>query len=110
MNHPDPPDFAHVIVAGKYRAVFHDRQRNIRKLPNDNAMEYYLAELREAEPPVPLVSFAHREDAAAWLWAHTEPSRRVWVSIGGEPYLAVSYPHIHHRALFPLSMADGYPV
>jgi hypothetical protein len=107
-NHPDPPDFAHIIVAGKYRSVFHDRQRNIRKLPNDNALEYYLVELREAEPPVSVASFATREDAEAWLWTQREPARRVWVSIGGELYLAAYYPHIKHRALFPLSMAKGY--
>lgn len=81
MSHPAPPDFAHIIVADEYRPVFHDRERNIRKLPNDNALEHYLAELREVEPPVPIASFATRKDAKAWLWAQTEPVRRAWVSI-----------------------------
>jgi hypothetical protein len=109
-NHPAPPDFARIIVAGEYRSVFHDRQSNIRKLPNDNALEYYLAELREAKPPIPMASFATRVDAEAWLRAQSEPARRVWVSIGGELCLAAFYPRINHRALFPLAMATGYRI
>lgn len=108
-SHPNPPDFAHIIVAGEYRSVFHDRERNVRRLPNDNALEYYLAELREAEPPVPMASFATRAEAEAWLRAQTDPVRRAWVSIGGDLYLAVHYPHLNHRALFPLSIAKGHP-
>lgn len=110
MNHPDPPDFAQVIVADEYRSVYHERQRNIRKLRNDNAIEYYLAELQKEEPPVSQVSFSTREEAEAWLRAQPEPARRAWVSVGGELYLAAYYPHINHRALFPLSMAEGYQV
>lgn len=110
MNHPDPPDFAHILVAGEYRSVFHDRERNIRKLPNDNALEYYLAELREAEPHVPIASFARREEAEAWLWQQTKLTRRAWVSIGGNLYLAAHYPHINHRALFPLSIAEDHHI
>jgi len=109
MSHPAPPDFAHIIIAGEYRSVFHDRDRNIRKLPNDNTLEYYLAELREVEPPVPIASFATRKDAEAWLWAQPEPVRRAWVSIGGDLYLAAYYPRINRRTLFPLAIAKGYP-
>ena len=32
----------------------------------------------------------------------------VGVSIGGEFYVAAYYANIHHRALYPLSMAKGY--
>lgn len=108
MNHPDPPDFAHIIVAGEYRAVSFDCENNIRKLPNDNAIEYYLAELQKEGPPVSQASFATREEAEAWLKAQSQPARKMWVSIGGEPYLAAYYPNINHRALFPLAMAAGY--
>ncbi len=108
MNHPEPPDFAHIIVAGEYRSVSYDRQSNIRKLPNDNAIEYYLAELQKEEPPVSQASFATREEAEAWLKAQPQLARRMWVSVGGELYLAAYYPNINHRALFPLSMAEGF--
>lgn len=109
-EHPDPPDFAHILVGNEYRAVSHDRQSNIRRLPNDNAIEYYLAELRQEEPPVPLASFSTPREAEAWLRAQPEPARRAWISIAGELYLAAYYPNINHRALFPLSLAEGYQV
>jgi hypothetical protein len=32
------------------------------------------------------------------------------VRISGEVYLAVYHPNIDHRALYPLSMADGYVI
>jgi hypothetical protein len=32
------------------------------------------------------------------------------VLISGEIYLAVYHPNINHRALYPLSMADGYVI
>jgi hypothetical protein len=32
------------------------------------------------------------------------------VSIAGEPYLAVYHPNIQHRALYALSMSEGYEV
>jgi hypothetical protein len=110
MEHPDPPDFAHIIIGNEYRSVSHDRQSNIRRLPNDNAIEYYLAELQKEEPPVPLASFSTPEEAEAWLRSQPEPARRAWLLIGGELYLAAYYPNINHRALFPLSMAEGYQV
>ncbi|MDC0710058.1 hypothetical protein POL68_16400 [Stigmatella sp. ncwal1] len=108
MNHPSPPDFAHVIIEGEYRSVFHDRERNIRKLPDDNASQYYLAELRQAVPPVPVASFDTREAAEAWLWTPPEMSKRMWwILVGGELHLAAYYPNINHRALFPLALVDG---
>ncbi len=107
-NHSEPPDFAHILVAGEYRTVFHDRQSNVRKLPHDNVLEYYLAELREVEPPVPVASFATREEAEAWLRAQPEPAARAWITVGGELYLAAHYPNIHHGELFPLALAKGY--
>lgn len=110
MDHPDPPDFAHVIIVGEYRSVYYERERNIRKLPNDNAMEYYLAELQSEEPPVAVATFATRHEAEFWLKAQPIPARRIWISIGGEFYLAAYYPHLHHQALFPLAMAKGFQV
>lgn len=109
-GHPEPPDFAHILVAGEYRSVFHDPQSNARKLPADQAMEYYLAELRQAEPPSASASFASREEAEAWLKDLPERARRMWISVGGQLYLAAYYPHLRHGALFPLSMAEGFQV
>ncbi len=55
-----------------------------------------------------VASFETREEADAWWRAQAEPARRAWVRVGGELHLAVYYPNIHHRALYPLSMANGH--
>jgi hypothetical protein len=107
-NHPHPPVSANVLIADEYHDVVYDRERNTRRLPRNRALEYYLAELAQEEPPVPTASFASREEAEAWLKAQPEPARWAWVSIAGEPYLAAYHPNIGHRALYPLSMAKGY--
>ncbi|HLL03636.1 MAG TPA: hypothetical protein VK539_23840 [Myxococcaceae bacterium] len=110
LKHPAPPSSALVLIAGQFHQVFCFRELNHRKLQPWPAMEYYLADLRQAEPIVPVASFGTREEAEAWLHAHPEPPERAWVSIAGEPYLAVHHSNVHHRALYPLSMADGYEV
>lgn len=109
-RHPSPPDFAHVLIANRYHDVFHDRERNIRRLLSSHALEYYLAELEQEEPPIAAASFASIEEAEAWMKEQPEPARWAWVSIAGEFYLAVYHPNINHRALYPLSMARGYEV
>lgn len=101
-SHPHPPDPANVLIANEYHGVFHDRETNIRRLPRNRALEWYLAELKQKEHPVAVVSFETREEADAWLRAQAEPARRAWVWVGGELHLAVYHPNIHHRALYPL--------
>jgi hypothetical protein len=107
-NHPHPPDPANVLIANAYHDVFHNREMNIRRLPYNRALEWYLEELVEKEQPVPVASFETREEADAWWGAQSEPVRRAWVRVGDELYLAAYYPNIQHRALFPLSLANGH--
>jgi hypothetical protein len=107
-NHPSPPDSANVLIANAQHYVLYDRESNFRRLPRHRHLEYYLAELKEEVPPSPVASFASLEEAEAWLKAQPKPARWAWVSVAGEPYLAVYYPNIDHRALYPLSMAKGY--
>jgi len=109
-NHPNPPVSANVLIANNYHDVMHDRETNSRRLPRNRDLEYYLAELKREEPAVPTASFASLEEAEAWLKSQPEPARWAWVSIAGEIYLAAYHPNIDHRALHPLSMADGYEV
>ena len=110
LKHPAPPSSALVLIAGQYHQVFFLRELNHRKIQPWPSMEYYLADLRQAEPIVPVASFGTREEAQAWLQALPAPPERAWVSIAGEPYLAVHHSNVNHRALYPLSMADGYEV
>lgn len=106
-SHPNPPDPANVLIANAYHDVFHDRETNIRRLPRNRALEWYLAELTEKERPVAVASFETREEADLWWRAQAESLRRAWVRVGGELHLAVYYPNIHHRALFPLFMVNS---
>lgn len=106
-SHPSPPTPANVLIGNGYHGVVHDRETNLRRLPRNRALEWYLEELEEKERPVAVASFETLEAADAWLRAQATPARRAWVRVGGEFYLAVHYPNIDHRALYPLAMAHG---
>lgn len=110
LKHPAPPSSALVLIAGQYHQVICFRELNHRKLQPWPSMEYYLADLRQKEAPIPVASFGTLEEADAWLKAHPSPPERAWVHIAGEPYLAIHHSNVNHRALYPLSMADGYEV
>jgi hypothetical protein len=110
LKHPSPPSSALVLIGDQYHQAFCFREINHRKIQPWPAMEYFLADLRQGEPPVPIASFGSREEAEDWLKAQLAPPERAWVGIAGEPYLAVHHSNINHRALYPLSMADGYEV
>ncbi|HYH95896.1 hypothetical protein [Hyalangium sp.] len=108
QSHPHPPVSANILVANAYHDVVHDRVTGIRRLPRNRDLEYYLAGHRRANPPTAVASFSRFEDADAWLQSQPKPASWAWVSIAGEPYLAAYYPNLDHRALYPLSLADGY--
>ncbi|MFY0572377.1 hypothetical protein ACN28E_52250 [Archangium lansingense] len=108
-QHPAPPCFASILIGNDYHAVMYDRETNFRRLPKANSsISCYLVDLEEEGPPVATASFATHEEAEAWLRAQPNPARRAWVTIGSELYLAAYHPKFNHRALYPLSMADGY--
>ncbi|WP_309895733.1 hypothetical protein [Archangium sp.] len=109
-SHPSPPHCAHILIAGRYHTVAYERATNGRYLPASRALEYYLASLEEGSAPAAGASFETREEADAWLRAQSAPPKRAWVLISGETYLAIYHPHINYRALYPLSMADGYVI
>jgi hypothetical protein len=106
-GHPNPPDPANVLIGNEFHDVVHDRETNLRRLPRNRDLQWYLEELKEKEPPVAVAFFETREAAEDWLRAQEAPARRAWVRVGGELHLAAYYPNIHHRALFPLALADG---
>jgi hypothetical protein len=107
---PEPPSRALVLIDDQYHQAVYLRDINHRKVIPWPAMEYYLAELVQDVAPIAVVSFASRETAEAWLKAQTEPPDRAWVLIAGEFHLAVNHANVQRRALYPLSMADGYAV
>jgi hypothetical protein len=107
---PEPPSKALVLIGDQYHQAVYLRDINHRKVMPWPAMEYYLAELVQDVAPIAVTSFASRELAEAWLKAQTEPPDRAWVLIAGEFHLAVNHANVQRRALYPLSMADGYTV
>ncbi|MCY1079636.1 hypothetical protein [Archangium lansingense] len=107
-NHPAPPAFADILIGGRYHDVVYERETDFRRLPWNRHLERYLAWLKQVEPPVAAAEFATREEAEAWLRSQPNPARRAWVTIAGEFYLAAYHRNINHRALYPLSMAEGY--
>jgi hypothetical protein len=107
-SHPSPPAFAEVLVGERYHDVVYERETGFRRLPWNRHLERYLAWLQREEPPVAAASFATKEEARAWLAGQPHPPRRTWVMVAGELHLAVSQPHLHHRALHPLSLARGH--
>ncbi|WP_043391421.1 hypothetical protein [Archangium violaceum] len=109
-NHPSPPHCASILIAGRYHTVAYDRETNGRYLPPSRDLEYYLVSLKQDSPPTATASFDTRQEAEAWLRAQSAPPRRTWALISGELYLAVYHPNVNHRALYPLSMADGFEI
>ncbi|HEX5752589.1 MAG TPA: hypothetical protein VFZ09_40670 [Archangium sp.] len=109
-NTSEPPSRALVLIGDQYHQAVYLRDINHRKVMPWPAMEYYLAELVQDVPPIPVASFASREMAEAWLKAQAEPPDREWVMIAGAVHLAVNHANVQRRALYPLSMADGYTI
>jgi phosphoglycolate phosphatase-like HAD superfamily hydrolase len=109
-NHPTPPHFASILIAGQYHTVAYDRETNGRYLPRSHTIEYYLASLKQDSPPATVASFDTLQEGEAWLSAQPVPPARAWVLISGAVYLAVSLPNVNHRALYPLSLADGFVI
>jgi hypothetical protein len=105
---PHPPVSANVLIDNAYHDVVHDLVTDVRRLPRNRDLEYYLAELKREELPDSSAAFSKRAEADAWWRAQPRSVRWAWVSIAGEPYVAAYYPNIDHRALYPLSMAEGY--
>jgi hypothetical protein len=101
QNHPSPPDFAEVLIAGKSFEVLYDRETNLRRLRGNRTLHHYLARLELSGPAV--ASFATHEEAEAWLSAQPAPAKWAKVLVGGAPHLAVYYSSINHRVLYPLS-------
>lgn len=107
---PEPPSKALLLIDGRYHQAIYLRDINHRKVIPWPSMEYYLAELVRDVVPITVASFASREDAETWLNTRINPPDREWVRIAGELHLAVHHSNVQRRALYPLSMAQGYTI
>jgi hypothetical protein len=107
-KHPNPPQSGLVLIANQHHYMIYDRSADRLLLPRDHLTGYHFARLKKEHPPHAVASFGSLQEAEAW-WQSQPPSVRwAWVSVAGEFYVAAYYSNIHHRALFPLSLGDGY--
>lgn len=105
MEQPEPPSSAYVLIADQYHLLVYTRELNHRRIFPHPVLEYFLgACMRDGLPP-PVASFATRQEAEAWLKNEPAPSKQAVIQIAGEPCLAVYHPNIHHRSIYPFSMA-----
>ncbi|HYO68189.1 MAG TPA: head protein [Archangium sp.] len=104
-SNPRPPAMAYVLIAGEYHVVAYRRESDWRTFLPHPTLEFYLEEMtRDGLLPV-MAAFNTRDEAEAWFNGQSEPQAQSVIQIGGEHYLAVYYRNIHHRALFPFSLA-----
>ena len=102
---PKPPNSSYVLIANDYHVVMSFRERNIRSLVRQPTLEFYLEEMIRGGLPPAVATFDTRAEADAWFNRQTEPPAQAVIQIGGEHYLAVYYRNIHHRTVFPFSIA-----
>ena len=105
MAQPEPPSSAYVLIADQYHQLVYLRETHQRRLFPHPVLEYYLGGRLRAGLPPPVASFATRQQAEAWLENESAPPRQAVILVEGKPHLAVYHPHIHHRSLYPFSMA-----
>ncbi len=103
--HPNPPDGAHVLVAGEYHRLVYFRDLGERRLPRGPVLPYYLGDMARAGLPPPVVTFDTYAEARAWVDSQPEPPRQVLIRISGEEHLVAYHYRIKLRAIYPMSMA-----
>jgi len=105
-SHPNPPHMAYVLIADKYHVVADFTASNHRALLPHPSLELYLdALMRDGLPPA-AATFHSREEATSWWNSQTDPPAQAVIQIGSEPFLAVDYRDLSHRALFPFSLSQ----
>jgi hypothetical protein len=105
-NHPQPPDMAYVLIGDRYHVVADFSESHRRALLPYPSLERYLDSLLKEGLPPAVATFQSREEAASWWNSQVHSAAQAIIQIGNEPYLAVNYGHLPHRALFPFSLAQ----
>lgn len=107
-NHPHPPGMAYVLVGDRYHVVAEFPEGHRRALLPYPSLERYLDSLLKEGLPPAVATFQTREEAASWWKSQPHPAAQAVIQIGNEPFLAVNYAHLSHRALFPFSLIQRW--
>ncbi|MFY2562621.1 head protein [Corallococcus terminator] len=103
--HPRPPDGAHLLIAGEYHRVAYFPEQDIRRLPRDPVLKYYLQDMEQGGLPPPVATFDTVEQARAWVDSQPEPPRQVLILIAGAPHLVAYHHRVNVRSIYPMSLA-----
>ncbi|EPX56836.1 hypothetical protein D187_007271 [Cystobacter fuscus DSM 2262] len=103
--HPKPPHLTYVLIGDAYYMVVYLRDPDRRSLGPHPALAYHLQEMLEAGLPPAVATFNTRAEADAWFGQQADPPAQSVIQIGNEPYLAVHHRNVHHRAIYPFSLA-----
>jgi hypothetical protein len=107
-NVPEPPSSAYILVGNEYLEVFYSRERGVRALRRDYALERFIEAVTSHGLPAPAASFDTHAEAAAWWKSHPAPPLCVFVQIAGEHHLAVYHKKIDYRSLHPISLLEDW--
>lgn len=105
----EPPDDAHILIAGEYFLTYYNPSNGIRHLRRSITLKWYLAYMIQDGIPAPVATFDTREKAQSWLDSQPQPPRQVFIHIAGEAYLVVYHYKVKLRAMYPVSMAAKPP-
>lgn len=107
-NLPEPPSSAYILVGNEYLEVFYSRERDVRALRRDYALERFIEAVTSRGLPVPAASFDSHLEAAVWWKSHPAPPLSIFVQIAGEHHLAVYHKKIDYRSLHPISILEDW--
>lgn len=104
----EPPSNAYVLVGNEYLNVFYSRERGVRVLRRDYALERFIEAVTSRGLPAATASFDTLAEASAWWEGHAVPPLSAFVRIAGELHLALYHRKIDGRSLHPISILDGW--
>lgn len=103
--HPNPPDGAHVLIAGEYHRIAWFKEQGYRRLPPSPVLPFWLEELARNGLPPPVATFDTLEEAKAWVDSQSEPPKQVFILIGGAYHVVAYHYRVNVRAIYPMSLA-----
>jgi hypothetical protein len=107
-NLPEPPSSAYILVGNEYLEVFYFRERGVRALRRDYALERFIEAVTSRGLPAPAASFDTHAEASAWWKSHPAPPLSVFVRIAGAHHLAVHHKKIDYRSLHSISILEDW--
>lgn len=107
-NLSEPPSSAYILVGNAYLEVFYSRERDVRALRRDYALERFIEAVTSRGLPASAASFDTLAEAAVWWKGHPVPPLSVFVQIAGERHLALYHKKIDYRSLHPISILEDW--